>query len=367
MAWYVRHKDFDFETLFAAKGLVKCDRLAGGVYVECFHDNHSGGDSETFLVNGDGERGFVLHCSGASGGCPEITDRLVRFAKYIEADRIAIEDLEDTEYGGGPVPFLKPTKDAIREAIDKLDKNSTSDDWDAVVELVARFGDESFDAEALELICKRTGKQIKGALRSKIKELRKKSSRDDRAQAEEASFSSDTRMLFDNWDMKGEAFADTCQTVIDTLVEANTTPPKLFAMGQGPSRLTCHSLTGQLAPEALDYASMRNEIAQVTRFGRTKKNRHGEEYFQDLPVPEAIAQHVINTPNIPLPVLIGATDTPYFDRDGKLVMEPGYNAASKMFYRPPASFVLDAIPLEPTDVEIEAARSILLEAVCDSF
>lgn len=360
--WYVNHKDFDFEALFADKGLVKSERPAGGVFVECFHDCHSDGDNETFLENGDGDRGFTLHCSGASGGCPEITDRLVRLTKYMEAGKLTIEDLENPAYGGGPVPLVKPTKEAIREAIGKLGTDSTSDDWDATVERIARFGDESFDAEALELICKRTGMRMKGALRTKLKEFRQNATRDNRVEQAPAS---DGRELFDNWDINGKAFADTCQDVVNVLIKANAKSPRLFSMGHGPSRLVKNPITGQIVPKKLDYASMRHELAKVTRFGRTKRNKNGEEYFQDVPVPEAIAQHVINDPDLPIPVLNGVTDTPYFDRNANLVTVPGYDVLSKIYYEPPAGFVLKPIPAEPTDADIENAKAKILEAICD--
>ena len=69
--WAARYaKTFDFEQLFQRNGLVKGERGQGGRYIDCFHDGHSGGQAETYLVNGDESKGFILHCSGASGGCP---------------------------------------------------------------------------------------------------------------------------------------------------------------------------------------------------------------------------------------------------------------------------------------------------------
>ncbi len=355
VAWYVHQKSFDFEGLFAAQGLVKGDRAVGGVFVECFHDNHSGNDSETFLVNSDGEKGFALHCSGASGGCPEITDRLARLAKYVEAGKIDIEDLENPEYGGGPIPLVKPTKDAIRAEIVKLDEKSGSDDLDAVAELIARLGDELFDEEAYDLVCTRTGKRVKSALRKKIAALRREARSQSHKQVAE-KVSCDTHELFCDWDMQGEAFADTCEKVIQSVITANAIEPRLFAMGQGPSRLVKDGITGQLVAEPLCTSSMRHEIGQVARFVRMTK----KDGTKDFPVPDAIAQHVSNTPNIPLPILLAITDVPFFDRGGTLVTKPGYHAASKIYYQPPEGFALAPIPDAPTDEDIEFCESSLV-------
>lgn len=96
-------KTFNFERLFSALHLVIADRAGGGKFVKCFHGLHSGGTEETFLVNGDGEKGFTLHCSGDSGGCPKISDRAIRLKRYMEAGKVTWEHLEDPTNGGGPI------------------------------------------------------------------------------------------------------------------------------------------------------------------------------------------------------------------------------------------------------------------------
>ncbi len=248
VAWYVRHKDFDFETLFADKGLVKSDRTSGGVHVECFHDCHSETDSETFLVNGDGDKGLTLHCSGASGGCPEITDRLLRLTKYIEAGKLTIEDLENPAYGGGPVPLAKATKKPIREAIGKLGTDSTSDDWDPVVEMIARFGDESFDAEALELICNKTGKKLKTKLDAKIKSLRKEFKQQRREEARTSAGSDEDVRRFHDWE-NNTPFRDTTDAVVEHLERRNARNPTLYKRGKGYARVIANHTTGLLEAE----------------------------------------------------------------------------------------------------------------------
>lgn len=102
-AWAVQYaKTYDVEGLMERAGLVKADRPTGGKFVECHQTAHSGGVQETFVQNGDGEKGFVIHCSGATGRCCDM-DRLEHLIEYLRAGTIKISDLEDVTLGGGPI------------------------------------------------------------------------------------------------------------------------------------------------------------------------------------------------------------------------------------------------------------------------
>ena len=195
---------------------------------------------------------------------------------------------------------------------------------------MARLNDASFDAEALDLISKQTGKSIKTLLHQKLKQLRREAAAGARQTRADRVQAVDGRVTFDDWDTKDEPFPDTCAHVLEAVCDANNAGPHLFCMALGPTRLVPNPITGLLEAEPLVYSSMRHEIAQVTRFCHTKTNKHNQEYVQDVPVPEAIAQHLINNPALPFPPLLGIATTPFFDSNGVLITGRGYNAASLM-------------------------------------
>ena len=56
----------------------------------------------TYVVNGTAGKGFVLHCSGATNGCSDL-DRLQMLKGYLEAGLVKVEDLQNPDYGGGPI------------------------------------------------------------------------------------------------------------------------------------------------------------------------------------------------------------------------------------------------------------------------
>ena len=64
-AWAGKYaKKFDVESLFDSTPTEKRPRTGGGLLLECFLGEHSGGDGQTYCINGNGEKGFILHCSG---------------------------------------------------------------------------------------------------------------------------------------------------------------------------------------------------------------------------------------------------------------------------------------------------------------
>ena len=168
--WAARYaKTFDFEQLFQRNGLVKGERGQGGRYIDCFHDGHSGGQAETYLVNGDETKGFILHCSGASGGCPDISDRLVRLANYIQEGRISIADLEDTSLGGGEVPSVEIDLQTIEVAVAALDPN----DHEAINDCLSMIGGSKnrlLRAKAFKILKNKTGLGISD-LRNGMRDL----------------------------------------------------------------------------------------------------------------------------------------------------------------------------------------------------
>jgi hypothetical protein len=104
-AWAAQYAaEFNIEALFKARGLVLAAREAGGYYVKCFQEDahKSPNPPRTYVVNGQGQKGFTLHCSGSTHQCCHL-DRLERVQGYLQRNLIALDDLFDPDYGGGPI------------------------------------------------------------------------------------------------------------------------------------------------------------------------------------------------------------------------------------------------------------------------
>src|SRR5262249_4585629 len=66
-----------------------------------------------------------------------------------------------------------------------------------------------------------------------------------------------------------------------------------------------------------------------------------------------------------VPILEGVTEVPPLRPDGTVVTDPGYDAATRLFYAPPDGFVLPPVAIAPTATEVEEARKLLEELMVD--
>ena len=65
------------------------------------------------------------------------------------------------------------------------------------------------------------------------------------------------------------------------------------------------------------------------------------------------------------PILQGITETPYVADNGDIVTNRGYNPQTQILYVPNKNLVMLDIPERPNVAELEAAKNLLLEVVCD--
>ena len=124
---------------------------------------------------------------------------------------------------------------------------------------------------------------------------------------------------------------------------------------------TCEELNGaQFVEVDLDLFTelLARAVPFVREVGRDK-----------TPMPaypsQRLVKQVMASPVCPLPLARGLIRTPSFDASGALIREPGYHAASGIFYAPPPGFELPGIPTRPSDDAIIDALACWREVVCD--
>ena len=372
--WGARYvSGFDIEKLFERQGLVRGPRGGGGFGVHCFHDGHGEASlTETWVRNGEDGKGFVLACSGASGGCPDITDRLVRLAKYIEAGKLSIDDLEDETLGGGPVPRVKPTKQAILDMIDKLDASSTSDDLEPIIAALAQLGDDLFDGDALRLLAEKTGKPEKTRW-AKALERKRRAQRTERRKEAEQSMQvgwDDPRVrIFHNWDR--EPFYGVAEAAKAHLVAQNNQTPRLFVRGTDIVRAVTDTNTSAKQITVCGLPEVLAEFERATTWSKLAPNDSGEGELdfepRFTPAPKRVGEHFIATEaaSLALPYLRDVMDTPYFNKKSELIVMDGYDAGSGILLTLTPELVSLQVNDNPTDDEIAEARWWLQELYID--
>ncbi len=109
----------------------------------------------------------------------------------------------------------------------------------------------------------------------------------------------------------------------------------------------CRELSGaQFAEVDLDLFT--ELLARWVRFLKDVGSR-GSKRTVDVYPSQRLVTQIMASPVCPLPLARGIIRTPSFDGRGVLLKDPGYHAASGIFYAPPPGFILPAVPATPSE------------------
>jgi len=155
------------------------------------------------------------------------------------------------------------------------------------------------------------------------------------------------------------------QEAWDAIVTAND-PPKLFLHGGEPVRLELLP-NGQPTLKSLTENRLRHEVARAAEWvkpkGRTQEDRSEKPAYP----PMDVVRDMLASPNIPIPVLTAITGAPIFTPTGDLIVTPGHNRETGIYYAPAESFRVPLVPTRPTLADIDEAKNLLLFELLGDF
>jgi hypothetical protein len=158
-------------------------------------------------------------------------------------------------------------------------------------------------------------------------------------------------------DITAEAF--------QTLTASNV-PPRIFKRAaqlvrvalveQLVSGLSTEKATEQRPViQPLGESALRGELARVANWVRVSDTN-----AYPCPPPMDVVKDLASMESWPeIPGLLDVIEAPALRPDGSLILEPGYDAATAVYYRPNPSLSLPPIPKEPSRQEIERALCVI--------
>ncbi len=144
-------------------------------------------------------------------------------------------------------------------------------------------------------------------------------------------------------------------------IRATNDPPTLFTYGGLPTRLDSDD-DGAPRMRDLDVNGWRYEVAC-----RVRCYKDDEAGRKIVPPPIHYVNHLLATPQPPLPLLRRVVGTPVFAPTGALQTTPGYHAESAVYYQPPAGLTIPDVPHDPSDEQIAAARQLIRDDLLGDF
>ena len=140
----------------------------------------------------------------------------------------------------------------------------------------------------------------------------------------------------------------------------STGKPSLFQRGGALVRIA-EANDGPMI-EHMNETSMYGVLARTANWNRVA----GDLVFATSPSKDA-ARDILVNPDPRLPHLESLIRTPAFGKDGSLITESGYHQADRLWLLPDASLTVPEVPAEPTEDQITAARSLLLDDLFVDF
>ncbi len=154
---------------------------------------------------------------------------------------------------------------------------------------------------------------------------------------------------------------DQTAAALAALCAANTRRPALFERAGQLCRVH-HDEAGRPRIEPLDADRMRSHLARVADWvvanARTQTVRH-------VTPPAAVAADALAVGGWGLPPLVGLSELPPLRLDGSVAIEPGYDAASRLYYVPAPGFALPALPDAPTGRDVQMAAAAITDVLHD--
>lgn len=146
------------------------------------------------------------------------------------------------------------------------------------------------------------------------------------------------------------------------ILAGSNQPPWLFRMGAMPAWVARDD-DGRAMATHLTEERLKLALAQLIDW--RKQSRTGD--LVPAYPPAQLVKALLATPNPDLPVLAGIVASPVFGRSGELVTERGYHPASRLLHEPPGGFEIPPVPERPTQADVAAARTLLLDDMLGDF
>ncbi|MBA7568952.1 hypothetical protein ES708_10689 [subsurface metagenome] len=142
-------------------------------------------------------------------------------------------------------------------------------------------------------------------------------------------------------------------------VELANKPPQIFERGGNLVRISQDEF-GSPYIETLTESACRGFIERAASYVR--KNDEGKIIPLAAP-PLDIVRDYMSLPNRNLPALLNVSEIPVLRSDGSIVIEAGYDEASRLYYEPAPGLMMPAVPDNPGKKELEAAATLIQEPI----
>jgi hypothetical protein len=151
--------------------------------------------------------------------------------------------------------------------------------------------------------------------------------------------------------------SDKTAEALAVLKRAQTAVPRIFYRGGVLVRLRLDDEAPRV--EALIPDALRGELDRAAVWLKDP------DTFANPPI--VIVRDILSLPSYDFPYLRGVAETPFFTRDGRLVVTPGYHKDARTFLYLPPTLKVPPVPPEPSAGEVRRATDLWVNEVFFDF
>ncbi|WNL50717.1 hypothetical protein RPALISO_130 [Ruegeria phage RpAliso] len=158
-------------------------------------------------------------------------------------------------------------------------------------------------------------------------------------------------------------FADMCKFADRRIKDTNAKTPHVFHYMESLCVIR-ETSEGHARMKFLDkdgFAHMLNTVAPFAKLSGDEGTRKG------VSAPDDVVRHLYAADYGTYPELRGLVTTPIFTQSGGMLVTPGYDDDSRLYYKPDMTLSVPAIPKKPTEDDIAKAKQLLIEEILADF
>lgn len=157
----------------------------------------------------------------------------------------------------------------------------------------------------------------------------------------------------------GRHLRDITSDALSALYQSND-PPHTFRRSGALTRIGKDE-KGRPFTETLTESALRGKLERAANFVRISGK--GEPHA--ITPPLDVTRDIESLGKWDFPALAGITEAPVLRPDGTVLTQPGYDAATGLYYVPAPGLVVPPIPDVPADGKLQAAIRLVREVLCD--
>jgi hypothetical protein len=143
-------------------------------------------------------------------------------------------------------------------------------------------------------------------------------------------------------------------------------PPRIFVRAAGLVRIVYDDDAPIISK--LDESSLRGELARCADYVKFVTGGGSLlPQFEEVPIapPLVVVKDILSRGEWNLPYLRGIIECPTILSDNTLLLTPGYNTTTELYYIDNENLVMPCIPENPTDIDVAIATDLIHEIFCD--